>query len=99
MADTTRSLDPLASREPLAFDDRARRIMELRRQVRQGTYRSDDRKIARAILDEWIADGAALAREQGLPPLETAADRREAAERFVVESTNEQAADAATLSA
>jgi hypothetical protein len=32
------------------FDDRARRVIELREQVRAGAYRPDPREVARAIL-------------------------------------------------
>ena len=100
MTVTTRSLDRLATREPLAFDDRARRVLELRKQVREGTYRIGHRQIARAILEDWIAAGEVVLREQPLPAVATAADRRETAGRFVVERTDQQSeADGATRTA
>ena len=83
---TTRSLESTV-REPLAFDDRARRVMELRKQVREGTYRPDPREVAAAILDEWVAVGDVVVRDEVLPRVETAGERREVGGRFVVERT------------
>jgi hypothetical protein len=56
--------------------------MELRRQVREGTYRPDPEAIARALLREWaLADEGTVS--PGAPaPL--GGDFRSAAERFVV---------------
>lgn len=72
--------------EPVAFDERTRRVLELRKQVREGTYRPDAEAIARAIVDHWMAMDSPLEEEAGLPAVETAAERREAAGRFIVES-------------
>jgi hypothetical protein len=99
MTVTTRSLENTA-REPLAFDDRARKVMELRKQVREGTYRPDAREVARAILDEWIAVGDVVTRETPMPSVATGAERREVSERFVVaKSVAEVVEGARTLTA
>ncbi|GIW13155.1 MAG: hypothetical protein KatS3mg062_0594 [Tepidiforma sp.] len=37
----------------LPFDDRTRRVLELREQVRNGTYRPDPAEVARALLAAW----------------------------------------------
>lgn len=70
--------------EPIAFDARTRHVMELKRQIREGTYRPDARAIARAILSHWFAIGLEIEEEAGRPPVETAQERREAGARFIV---------------
>jgi hypothetical protein len=84
MPDTTRTPD---SNEPIAFDERTRRVLELRRRVRAGTYRPDPELVARAILSEWFALGLELEREAAPPTLETAAKRQNLAGRFLVEKS------------
>ena len=86
MPDTTRTPDSHTN-EPIAFDERARRVLELRRQVRAGKYRPDPELIARAILSEWFARGLELEREAAPPTLETASERQKLAGRFVVEKS------------
>lgn len=47
--------------EPVAFDARTQRVLELRRQIIEGTYEIDHHAIAAAILGEHLAIDAALA--------------------------------------
>lgn len=84
MNTTDRPLDSNRG-EPIAFDERTRRVLELRKQIREGTYRPAARTIARAILQEWFQLGLELEREAGRPVVETATERRQAAARFIVE--------------
>ena len=86
MPDTTRTHDS-HSKEPIAFDERARRVLELRRQVRSGTYRPDPQVVARAILSEWFALGLELEREGTPPAVESASERAQFAGRFIVEKS------------
>ena len=86
MADTTRTPESTPSNEPIAFDERTRRVMELRKQVQAGTYRPDAHEIARAILEEWAVSDA-LRPEPPAIPVETPSERQAAAARFVVEKT------------
>jgi hypothetical protein len=53
MADTTRKPKPDASNEPMPFDEHTRRVLELRCQIREGSYQPDPRAIAEALLREW----------------------------------------------
>lgn len=86
--------------EPLAFDERSRRVMELRKQVREGTYRPDPGEVALAILAEWIASGEVVLRASGDPSVETSSERRKVARRFLVQRTVAAEAErAGTLSA
>lgn len=86
MPDTTRT--PAShTNEPIAFDERARRVLELRRQVRAGTYRPDAKLVARAILSKWFALGLELEREAARPATEAAADRARFTGRFIVEKS------------
>lgn len=87
MADTTRTPDSTPSSEPIAFDKRTRRVMELRKQVQAGTYRPDAHDVARAILDEWAANGDAPRPGPQAPPVATPAERKAAAARFMVEKS------------
>ncbi len=87
MADTTRTPESTPSNEPIAFDERTRRVMELRKQVQAGTYRPDAHEIAKAILEEWSVNGDALRPEPPAIPVETPSERQAAAARFVVEKT------------
>lgn len=84
MANSDNTLELTDTREPVAFDDRTRRVMELRKQVREGTYRPDPREIAAAILGEWIAIGDVVVRDEELPTVESSADRKAVGKRFVV---------------
>ena len=86
MADTTRT--PGSNpKEPIAFDERTRRVLELRRQVRAGMYRPDPELVAQAILSEWFAMGLELERETPVPSAATHAERQQLASRFVVEKS------------
>ncbi|MCC6268622.1 MAG: flagellar biosynthesis anti-sigma factor FlgM [Dehalococcoidia bacterium] len=86
MADTTHTPDGNPANDPVPFDDRTRRVMELRKQVREGTYQRDPAEVARAILREWIANGDALGTNVAVPVVETAPQRHAAAGRFLVAS-------------
>ena len=77
--------------EPIAFDARTRRVLELRRQIREGTYRPDARAIARAILSHWFAVGLELEEEADRPSVGSSKERREAGARFVVARTESAA--------
>ena len=86
MTDTPQTPDSNPENAIVAFDERTRRVMELRKQVREGTYRPDPDAIAAALLREWGMVGELL-EEVGspMPAVETADDRREAASnRFLV---------------
>lgn len=83
MTDTARTPSQ-QSGEPIAFDARTRRVMELKRQIHDGTYRTDARAIARAILSHWFALGLELEREATQPSVESAHERRQAGSRFLV---------------
>ncbi len=87
MADTSRTPDSNPEEALVAFDDRTRRVLELQKQVREGTYRPEPQAIAEALMREWDLLGE-LTEEVAapIPTVETAEARREAAEaRFVVE--------------
>ena len=83
MPDTSRTP---ASRptEPIPFDERSRRVLELTRQVREGLYRPDPEEVARAILREWFEFGLELEREASPALLERPASR------FIVPRTSEE---------
>jgi hypothetical protein len=86
MTDTART--PASNHaEPIALDARTRRVLELKRQIREGTYRPDSKAIARAILSHWFAVGLELENEQSRPVVDTPQERREAAARFLVAKT------------
>ena len=91
MSTTNRPLSRNHS-EPIALDERTRRVLELKKQIREGTYRPDPREVARAILAEWFEIGLQLEREAETPEVETAAGRRQAAARFIVEPGKPEAA-------
>lgn len=82
MADTRPKPEVTRATEPMPFDDRTRRVMELRRQIREGRYRPDPEAIARALLREWAL--AAEGIEAPSAPAPLGGDFRAAAERFVV---------------
>jgi hypothetical protein len=98
MADTmqTQNSNP---KEPVAFDERTRRALELRRQIRAGVYRPDPEAVARAILAEWSALSTAREQAAPIPTVETAAELHAAAARFVVAPTGFAASTDAALSA
>ncbi len=84
MADTKPKPELTRATDPTPFDDRTRRVMELRRQIREGQYQPDPEAIARALLREWALSDDLFA-EPGAPePADAAGDFRAAAERFVV---------------
>ena len=84
------------SNEPVAFDERTRRVLELRRQVRAGLYQPDPEDVARAILHEWTAVGEDLARN---PPPPTGATVKAVAAHFIVKRTPREAGDPGALTA
>lgn len=85
MTDTTRTPDNTPDAEPLAFDERTRRVMELQKQVREGTYRPDPEEVAKALLEHWADAGDVAPRETPAPSIDTAAERLQVAARFVIE--------------
>lgn len=91
MADTPGSPKRNLSTEPLPFDERTRRVLELRRLVREGLYRPDPHEVAAAMLREWLDTSASTLKELR-PAVETARDRSVAAAAlFVVERGTEEA--------
>jgi hypothetical protein len=98
MPDTTRT-PAFPPAEPIPFDQRARRVLELKRQIREGSYRPDSRSIARAILAHWFAVGLEVEREADQSSLESADERRRAAARFVVPQSPADAATEDSLTA
>jgi|GEM_PF-4733732 len=98
MLDTTRT--PASELpEPIPFDQRMRRVLELKRQIREGTYRPDAKEIARAILAHWFALGLELENETTKAPVDTSVERRAAAARFVVPPTATDVAVSDSLTA
>lgn len=89
MADTNQTRTRNPQSELVAFDERTRRVMELRKQVREGTYRPDPQAIAEALMREWGLVGELLEEVAApMPAVATAEDRRAAAvTRFVVGKT------------
>jgi len=85
MADTAQQPQDNQGSEPVPFDERTRRVMELRRQIREGTYRPDPEAIALAIMQEWGLSGDLL---DEVAPV-TSADEgfKAVAGRFVVPPT------------
>ncbi len=79
MADTERKPQPPTASDPVPFDERTRRVLELRRQIREGTYRPDPRAIAEALLREWSWRGATVSESPA-----AAIDLRTVAAQFVV---------------
>lgn len=83
MADTALSPDRHSEMSVVAFDERTRRVMELRRQIKEGTYQADARSVALAMMQQWERDGDLS--EQAAPAVSTPAERRATArDRFVV---------------
>lgn len=96
MTDTLPTLDSNPSEQPIAFDARTRRVLELRKQVREGTYVLDAREVATAILAEWLAAPELDAGEQSAPSIDSAAGRRTVGARFVVAKSEPEAVAVAT---
>ncbi|MGE0600716.1 MAG: flagellar biosynthesis anti-sigma factor FlgM [Dehalococcoidia bacterium] len=96
MARNTEIQAPATSNEPVAFDDRTRRVMELKKAVREGTYILDAEAVAKAMLSEWIANGEVTPAGQELPSVESAEDRKAVGARFVVASDPREEDSAAT---
>ena len=91
MKDTPRT-PKTSNAEPMAINERTQRVLELRRQIRAGTYRTDPQAIAAAMMAHWLvaADAVPAAADN---PLEFAG-------RFLVEPTAiEPGAAGASLSA
>ena len=89
MADTTQTRTSNSERPLVAFDERTRRVMELRRQVREGTYHPDPAAVATALMREWgFMDDLLEEVAEPMPAIETADERRAAAiDRFVIGKT------------
>lgn len=80
MKDTPRT-PKTSNAEPMAINERTRRVLELRRQVRAGTYQTDPQAIAAAMMAHWlVAAGAEPSSADVDNPLEFAS-------RFLVEPT------------
>lgn len=79
MADTTRKPKPEASNEPMPFDEHTRRVLELRRQIREGSYRPDPGAIAEALLREWSWHDATFSQDPA-----PATDVKSMVGRFIV---------------
>lgn len=86
MSDTSRTPES-NSKEPIPFDERARRVLELKRQVKAGLYRPDAGEVARAILAQWFELGLELEREARQSAVAKAADWQRTTSRFIVEKT------------
>ncbi|MEO8540555.1 MAG: flagellar biosynthesis anti-sigma factor FlgM [bacterium] len=100
MADTSHTLNSNRVSDPVAFDDRIRRVMELKKQIREGTYRSDPAEIAAAMVDHWMSVSREIEREQPVPSTTTADDRKAVAPRFLVaRTTTETGRDSASMTA
>ena len=91
MADTPGSPKRNLSTEPLPFDERTRRVLELRRLVREGLYRPDPHEVAAAMLREWL-DLSELTLDKPRPSVETPKERSVAAALFLVEPGAEETA-------
>lgn len=78
MADTDRKPQDHQAPEPMPFDERTRRVMELRKQIREGTYQPDPHAVAEALMREWGLMDELLEEPDG------PADLRAAAARFIV---------------
>lgn len=85
-------------REPLAFDERTRRVMELRKQVNEGTYHPADEDIAIAMLRDW-SGLAAVTRETAPEPVDTNPDASAFAGRFVVSGAAQEQPSSAMMTA
>ncbi len=82
MADTNQTLNG-NDREPVAFDDRTRRVLELRKLVREGAYHPDAGEVARAMLREF-AVLAEITREMPPAVVDTNPNTASFAGRFVL---------------
>ena len=100
MTDTLHTPECNSTEEPIAFDARTRRVLELRKQVREGSYRPDPQQIAVAILNEWLATPELSANDEAAPSIDSAEGRRTIGARFVVaRSEPEEEATIATRTA
>ncbi len=101
MADTAQTLSSNIQEAVVAFDERTRRVVELRKQVREGTYRPDPAVVAAALLREWGIVGELLEEvAEPMPSVSTADERRAAAvSRFVVGRTTAPAIEAESAKA
>lgn len=86
------------NREPLAFDERTRRVMELRKQVREGAYRPAAEAVAIALLREWSALSA-VTRELAAAPIDADPDPASFADRFVVAAAAQESSSPAMMTA
>ena len=91
--DNTHNSTPAAT-GLVAFDARTQRVLELRRQIANGTYNIDHALVAAAILSEQIAIETALA-----PTVATSAPAIRDFSRFVVAGTPREAEKAGALTA
>lgn len=87
MADTAQQPQDNQGSEPVPFDERTRRVMELRRQIREGTYRPEPEAIALAIMREWGLSGDLLDEVAPAPAASTDEGFKAVAARFVIPPT------------
>lgn len=97
MADTGESLNS-NNREPLAFDERTRRVMELRKQVREGAYRPAAEAVAIALRREWSAL-ATVTREPVPARVDADPDPASFAGRFMVSAAAQESSSPAMMTA
>ncbi|MEP6870580.1 MAG: flagellar biosynthesis anti-sigma factor FlgM [Anaerolineaceae bacterium] len=86
-----------AATEPFAFDARTRRVLQLRRQIADGTYPIDDRAVAKALMREQVALDASLT--SGAPTTAEAVPTIGDFSRFVIMPGPSAAKDDANLTA
>jgi hypothetical protein len=99
MSDTAHTPSSNPQNEPIGFDARIRKVMELRRLVREGLYRPDAEEVARAILAEWEAVGGEVERESPPADVSTCEGRRQIAEHFIRKPQSDTEAVRAAVSA
>jgi len=81
MTDKTNAND---TNEPVAFDERTRRVLELRRQIADGTYHVDAEQVAKAMLREWAEVAESLAEPASRPEERSESALADARARFIV---------------
>ncbi len=70
--------------DPIALDDRTRRVLELRRAIIEGAYKIDAEAVATAVLREWAANANDARDDRAEGPPAT----MEAMARFVIRPGN-----------
>jgi len=97
VANTSTTLDSNQG-EPVAFDDRTRRVMELRRLVRADAYHPSAEEVAQALLREWSALAIAT-REPAAPRIDANPDPRAFAARAIIRPQTPSAPEGTALTA